>query len=249
MCGPLLPFAPRLQPTPPVNVVGFDTATDDTVAGASVGGRIAIELRKTADGGGRPRHSQDLLSAVNEAADCCGGWGGVDRIAVGVGPGTFTGIRIGIATARGLAIATGIELVPVSTLEALAWSMAKGGLRLPVLDAKRGEVFAALYADDGSEVWSAAAFTPQALAERVLALETRPLAGGPGAVRFRDDFNRAGLRFDESDRNVHNLCGGVICELGARGPAADPSNPLEPEYLRPPDAQLWLARDNKKSSD
>ena len=72
------------------------------------------------------------------------GWADLDAIAVGVGPGTFTGLRIGIATARALAAASGLPLRPVSSLAALAAGI-EAPLRLPLIDARRGEVFGALY--------------------------------------------------------------------------------------------------------
>ena len=86
-----------------VRVLAFDTATDDTVVASIDGDRVAFE--RTVPPEGRPLHSQALLSLASEAADALGGWDGVERIAVGIGPGTFTGIRIGVATAAGLLVA------------------------------------------------------------------------------------------------------------------------------------------------
>ena len=82
------------------------------------------------------------------------GWDGLDRIAVGVGPGTFTGLRIGVSTARALARARGIELIGVSTLESLALAAAEAAPEavVAVLDARRGEVFAAAWETSGQEL-------------------------------------------------------------------------------------------------
>ena len=72
----------------------------------------------------------------------------LESIAVGVGPGTFTGLRVGIATARALASASGLPLRPVSSLAALAAGI-DAPMRLPLIDARRGELFAALHDPDG----------------------------------------------------------------------------------------------------
>ncbi|HEU4598687.1 MAG TPA: tRNA (adenosine(37)-N6)-threonylcarbamoyltransferase complex dimerization subunit type 1 TsaB, partial [Solirubrobacterales bacterium] len=69
---------------------------------------------------GRPRHATGLLEGVERAAAAAGGWEQVDLIGVGLGPGTFTGLRVGIATARGLSVSLGIPARGVCTLDALA---------------------------------------------------------------------------------------------------------------------------------
>ena len=99
-----------------------------------------------------PAHASELMPAVADVMSRAKvGWGDLDAIAVGVGPGTFTGLRIGIATARALAGANGLPLRPVSSLAALAAGI-EAPLRLPLIDARRGEVFGALY--KGAErVW------------------------------------------------------------------------------------------------
>ena len=95
-----------------------------------------------------------------------GGWDSVDRIAVGLGPGTFTGLRIGIATARGLAQSSGLELAAFPRLRALAAGSRGDEAGLAVIDAKRDEVFAALYEGE-DEVWEASVGPPGDLADRV----------------------------------------------------------------------------------
>jgi len=96
-------------------VLGLDTATPATVAAVwSSAGEVAEERRDDPDSRSKPRHTTKLLSLMFQALARAGvGWPEVDRIAVGVGPGTFTGLRIGIATARALAGAREIPLVGV----------------------------------------------------------------------------------------------------------------------------------------
>lgn len=231
-----------------MRIVGFDTATDDTVVGASADGEIAFQSVSPPDPGGRPVHSGSLLEGVTRAADAVGGWSRVDRIAVGTGPGTFTGIRIGMATANGIALTTGIELRGVSTLAALARpALGPGHSVLTVLDARRGEVFAALYGPAGEVVWPPFVCGPDDLASRVTGSGTSLIAGGPGAVRFSEELGRAGIAVAGPEADLHRLSAGAICDLGAEAEPEEPSKPLEPTYLRVPDAQVWLERDGRKA--
>ncbi len=92
------------------------------------------------------------MPAVEQAAEAAGGWGSVEGIAVGLGPGSFTGLRIGIATAKALAGSLGIPAHGVCTLDALGRGAAGGAAAracLAAIDARRGEVFAALYGPGG----------------------------------------------------------------------------------------------------
>lgn len=228
-----------------MKIVAFDTATDDTVVGARDGSEIAFGFAEGPDEKGRPRHSQSVLEAAEAAAESLGGWGSVDRIAVGLGPGTFTGIRIGIATARGLALGTGIPATGFSTLDALSavpTDVETDDFRLAVIDARRGEAFAALYRADGNPEWPAAVHSPEALCDRVAGLSRPVIAGGSGAIRFRDELIRAGASVPGTESGIHRLSPDSICETGA---ASGSTDPLEPNYLRLPDAQLWLQRDGK----
>ena len=230
-----------------MKVIGFDTATDDTVVAATIDGETVFEFLEGPGPDGKPVHSETLLRAVNEAAEVCGGWPEVSRVAVGTGPGTFTGIRIGLSTATGLALATGVDLVPVSTLRAVAQPMLGEGPVLAVLDARRKEAFAALYAGDGSEIWPPFVSSPEDLAERLTGLASSPKAGGPGAIRFSEELTRVGVKIPAPEAGIHRLSGCSICDLGALAARVDQTNPLEPTYLRVPDAQLWLQRDGDKN--
>lgn len=230
-----------------MKVIGFDTATDDTVVAATAGGEVVFDRLIGPGANGKPVHSETLLATLNEAAETLGGWADVNRVAVGTGPGTFTGIRIGIATANGLALSTGVELTGISTLEALSLPLRNGtDPVLPVLDARRGEVFAALYAAGGGLEWPPFASGPGDLARRMAGLGRPPKVGGPGAVRFMDELTRAGVEIAGAEAEIHHLSGRSICELGAAVGKVDQSIPLEPTYLRVPDAQLWLERDRGK---
>ena len=111
-------------------------------------------------------HAELLLDQVAEALAGAGiVMQDLSRIGVTVGPGSFTGLRVGISAARGLALALDIAVVGVGTLEALAFPwLRQGGPVLAVQDARRGEVFAVLYDADGDELAPASAMSPAAAA-------------------------------------------------------------------------------------
>ncbi len=224
-------------------VVGFDTATADTAVCATAGGEVLHEALLGPAPDGSPRHSTALLAEVERAAAAAGGWDSVDRLAVGLGPGSFVGIRIGIATARGLAASTGLPVSGVCTLDALGRAL--DGLSLAVLDARRGEVFAALYSTAGERLWEPLVATPVELAERAAGLADPPLAAGSGAVRFRDELASCGVDVPDDADPVHRLAAQHICALAEAAPERGEGR-IEPIYLRAPDAERWRERDTSK---
>jgi tRNA threonylcarbamoyladenosine biosynthesis protein TsaB len=221
-----------------VIVLGFDTATPATTV-AITGAHHDTELRHDPADGERPGHVSQLLPLIEQAMDQAHtAWDDIERIAVGVGPGTFTGLRIGIATAHGLAQARGLPLAGVSTLEALAAEAARDeqeGPVLAVLDARRGEAFAAAWTAAGAPLLEPSALSPEALADRVNSLQPGTLAVGDGAVRFRGVLEAAGAAVPEEGSVLHRVRARQVCLLGGRGPAGDPAQVL-PAYLRAPDA-------------
>ncbi len=203
----------------------------------------------------RQAHARELMPAVAAVMEDAGlGYGDLEAIAVGVGPGAFTGLRIGVTTARALASANGLELRPVSSLAALAagieaeagaepgGSPAPGGrdpgpaALLPVIDAKRGEVFAALYAPGGELRWGPLPVRPEQLAERIGAAAGTALAAGDGSLRFRGMLEAAGIRVMPGDSRSHMVRALHVCRLGAEVPGVAPQAVL-PDYLREPDAK------------
>ena len=217
----------------------------DTVACCWRDGEVLHESQLGLSPQGRPLHATRLLEEVERTAAAGGGWSAVDAIAVGLGPGTFTGLRVGISTARGLALSLGLPVRGVCTLDALAAGIAESGAegeRLAVLDGWRGEVFAALYSEDGRRVWEPAVYRPEDLAERVGELGRTPVPAGSGAVRFRQELARDGVRIADDSDPVHRVAGRHVCALAASAAEEDPEG-LAPIYLRPPDAERWRERD------
>jgi tRNA threonylcarbamoyladenosine biosynthesis protein TsaB len=232
-----------------LRVIGFDAATDDTVVAAAADGEACFDRRVGPAADGRPQHSRALLAGIADAAGSLGGWQRVDLIVVGLGPGTFTGLRIAVATASGLSISTGVPAVGVPTLEAMAHSMADATVSVvPVLDARRGEVFIAAWGRDGAPLFGPSALPPSHAIELIRSLPGPVRVGGPGAVRFRDLFADAGIRIEDPESEQGRLSGVVICDIGATAPSPDPQESLEPIYIREPDAKLWLERDARQAA-
>jgi len=233
-----------------VTIVALDTATRATVAALLRTGdpRLELEARDDPAPGERPRHATRVLELVAEVLDRgCVGWADVDAIAVGVGPGTFTGLRIGVASARALSRARGIPLIGVSTLQSLACNapadgdVQRVGSVLAVLDARRREVFAAgwpLGLQQGPPtLLSPRACAPEALGKVVEALRPGPLAIGEGAVEFREVLERAGALIPDDHSAIHRVSAINHCRLALSMRGSSPDQ-VHPEYLRLPDAEI-----------
>ncbi len=235
-------------------VLAFDTATADTVVGLLAPGVPVSTARHVPVAGERPGHATQLLGLARGLLDAAGlGWDAVTRIGVGTGPGTFTGLRIGVATARGLVQAGGQELVGLSTLEALALgALAKGDdgadrdaarpdatdrapAVLACLDARRGEAYVAAWRRAAPLFDGPRAVAADDLAAVLSAVPGRWSAVGDGSVRFRSQLEGAGAHVPPDDSALHHVDGARLCELAAR---ASPTarDALEPEYVRAPDA-------------
>jgi len=219
-------------------VLGFDTATPDTAVGL-IGARAKVELRHSPGAGERPGHGAQLLALASEALRRAGAtWRDVDRIGAGVGPGTFTGLRIGVATARALAQATGADLAAVSSLHALALPAGAqhDGPVLAVLDARRGEAFVAAW-DGGRQIVTPAAMRPEGLACVVSAHPGPWVAVGDGALKFAAYLEPVGVSVPAKGSALHRISGLAVCRLAERAAPTDREE-LVPEYVRAPDARM-----------
>ena len=191
--------------------LAFDTATSVATAalvrdGEVLGERASRAVRVLAD-------ADDLLREAGKDRSELGG------IVVGVGPGSFTGLRLGIAAARGLAFALDIPVAGVSTLDALA-AGAPGAL--PIIDAGRREVLTR-----GNE-------DPVAVAPQELELEPGTLCVGDGALRYRIALEERGAEIPDDGDERHRPRARFHAELAKR---FGPPDEVEPLYLRIPDAE------------
>jgi tRNA threonylcarbamoyladenosine biosynthesis protein TsaB len=219
-----------------VNLLGLDTSMAASSACVLRADGEAFEVAPRA--GGPRAHAAELLPAAAQAMERAEiDWRELGAIAVGVGPGGFTGLRIGVATARALAAASGAELRPVSSLRALAAGMGSDPLSLPLIDARRGQLFAALYEGAAvDEVWAPFAATPAEVAERVRSAGLTASAAGDGALPFRRMLETAGIRVLPDASSAHSVRALHVCRLAVDTSAAPPEAVL-PDYLRLPDAK------------
>ncbi len=237
-----------------MTILAFDTASPATAVALSGVGDVVFTARHDPLPGERPGHATRLLPLVARVMERAGvGWEAVDRIAVGVGPGTFTGLRIGIATARALARGRAIPLAGVSTLQSLALArpnpdLVPAGLDavFAVLDARRGEVFAAGWRMDEADEFDRAllpprALAPEALAELITPLGPATLAIGDGAIAFREALERSGSFIPEDDSPLHKVTAMNHCRLADRLEGEIPDE-VRPDYLRAPDAEIAAQR-------
>jgi tRNA threonylcarbamoyladenosine biosynthesis protein TsaB len=239
---------------PGVKLLAFDTATAATTVALALEDENVLTRRHEPAPGERPGHVSELLPfALELLAEAGLDFAQLDRLAVGVGPGTFTGLRIGVATARALAHSHDLPLVGVSSLRSLATGASQGSAApmapttLAVLDARRGEAFAAAWRTGDAEQPAAeallapAALTPAALADATVALPAGVMAVGDGAVRFRDVLAAAGAVVPADDSAVHRVDAAVHARL-ATAMEPDARDAVLPAYLRLPDAELALRR-------
>ena len=193
-------------------------------------------------------HSERLMAAVDHLLHDCG-WdlADLEAVAVAIGPGSFTGLRIGVSAVKGLALALGIPVVPVPTLDALAATLPFAVHPVcPVLDAKKGEVYACLYHWAGGAMvrdWEYLALAPEALCDRlagpvIFVGDAVDTLGGFFSARLGDN-----ARFVPADRRLPSP--GCVGALGhallLAGRTVDAAA-LTPLYLRPSEAELRRRR-------
>ena len=205
-------------------ILGLDTCLSSCSVAVLDGERVLASAREVMARG----HQERLAPMAQQVmADAGLAFDRLDRIAVTLGPGSFTGLRVGIAFAKGLALALGLPAVGVGTLEALAAEA--DGLVFPAIDARRGQLYLQAF-EDGRALMAPDALTAEAAAARIAELSRgraftlvgsgSPLLAGlaPGATVVAAE--------------------GADAAHVARLAAGRETGPLTPLYLRSPDAKL-----------
>jgi tRNA threonylcarbamoyladenosine biosynthesis protein TsaB len=182
-------------------------------------------------------HSERLMAAVDRVlADARWMPRALDGLAVSVGPGSFTGLRIAVSTVKGLAVALGLPIAAVPTLDAMAAGLPWAALPVcPVLDARKGEVYASLYRwQDGAmhREWEYLAVAPAALAAR---LDEPTLVVGDGAPSIDSPHART---LPAPRRLPSPACVGALGLACLRRGESVAAADLAPLYLRPSEAEL-----------
>jgi tRNA threonylcarbamoyladenosine biosynthesis protein TsaB len=226
-----------------VLILALDTTTRAGSVAVLRGARILVEH----EGDPATTHAQRLPTDLMTA---CGAAGvtvaDLDLLAVAAGPGSFTGLRVGIATVQGLAMARGLMIVPVSTLEAIAVAAPGTASRIVAwMDARRGEIFAQVFERTGDHhvrpLVEAMSGTPAA----VLAAHASLIGGaafhGDGALRYGEEIRRARAGSPFADR-VPPLAAAVGLVAAAHPERAVPPHALSPIYVRRPDVELARER-------
>jgi tRNA threonylcarbamoyladenosine biosynthesis protein TsaB len=209
-----------------VLILALDASTPVTTVALARDRGVLAEISTTGRGA-----SETLLSAVQDALELAGEeLDSVELVLAGVGPGTFTGIRIAAATARALSAGTGAALAKNSTLDALAApALSCSDDVLAVLDAKRGQVFARRFSGAGPTTGI------YCVGPEELSVDGEPLLVGAGAVRYRGELAGVGrIPPDGSPLNRVTAAGHVVsADLAVVGP-----EDLVPIYVREPDAEV-----------
>lgn len=232
-----------------LTILGIDTATAVATVGVFREGRIVGERSEFAPGA----HARALAGLAGEALSLSGmSLSDLDGIAVSRGPGSFTGLRIGISFAKGLAYAAGLRLVGVPTLEAMAAAEPTGAPWVAVcLDARKGEVYLAVYRRSGEDlepVIPEEAVPPETAVREIVARceGRRAVMIGDAAETHEEDFRPLRedglriLRFRDAPPR-----GGIVASLGERrldrGQETSPEA-LVPHYVRASEAEVRASR-------
>jgi tRNA threonylcarbamoyladenosine biosynthesis protein TsaB len=223
-----------------VRILGLDTATRRASVGLRIDGQVVFEKSQVAEGS----HAVSLLALIDEVLRT-GGCAArdLDAVAVSGGPGSFTGLRVGLCVAKGLTYATGARLIAVPTLEALARTVTdRDGAICALLDARKGELYAACFdTSRGSlkRLTDDLLLSPEALLEKL----PRPCVILGDAVAAYGSFLQSRLGTDATllPSDSHGPRGGVVAAMGEERLEAgqpDALSHLEPAYIRPCEAEL-----------
>jgi tRNA threonylcarbamoyladenosine biosynthesis protein TsaB len=230
-----------------MKILALDTATKSCSVALTDNGTLSAELTALKD----ETHSKHLMDLVHSVFEISGfGFSDVDGFAVTIGPGSFTGLRIGISTIKGLAHAASKPVVGISSLKALAWQSAdQNTLICPFLDARKGEVYWATYRYEGARLvqkTAARATAPETAFENI---KEPCVFIGNGAQLYRKQITTElgyFAHFVPKDKDILRASSIAFLSM-ERFNAKDTEEiaSLIPHYIRKSDAELKF--DNKSS--
>ncbi|WP_375204637.1 tRNA (adenosine(37)-N6)-threonylcarbamoyltransferase complex dimerization subunit type 1 TsaB [Hyphococcus sp.] len=210
-------------------VLGLDTALQRCSVAIIRGDDVLADESVGMERGHAERLAPMAASALAKAGVSIAN---LTRVGVVVGPGGFTGVRVALSFARGLGVGTGIAIVGVTSLAALAAEHWNDGLTAPIIDARRGQVYAALYAEGGDILLPPFVAEPKEvmkiIAEKVAGRPVQVIGSGAGLI------GAASATWAVSDGR-EEIDARIVARLAAAAPA--PDGPPRPLYLRPPDAK------------
>ena len=214
-------------------LLAIDTANERCSAAlVSLGDGALVAAREEEIGRG---HAERLMGVISEVLTEAGaGWREVAKLGVCIGPGSFTGIRVGVACVRGLELSLKVPAVGISTLEALAEPAWAEGPVLAVHDARRGEVYAALFAKGGEALRAPQALQPEELADFAAQAGAHLRVVGTGASIAEQAMGEGAALF-LPERRLASI--GAMARLAADRAPVGPPLPL---YLRGADAKAQV---------
>lgn len=231
-------------------ILGVTTATHQV--GCAIGGHEGV-LASAHSARGK-RHAETLVPSIDfvrrqarvDLAD-------ISVVAVDIGPGLFTGLRVGIAAAKAMAHALRVPMVGISSLDLLAWPVRRTEREIvAVVDARRGEVFHARYRGTPGGVQrltDPGVSTPDELRAELQASDIEFLLVGDGALRYAHEWDDM-VRVEVAEQFLAHPNAASLVQLAhARAIREDFVQPwqIEPMYLRPPDAEInWVTRDGAR---
>ena len=226
-------------------ILGIETAA--VQVGCAIGGHEGVLASFHASR--RRRHVEALVPAIEFTCKQAGvELKELGAIAVDIGPGLFSGLRVGVTTAKTLAQALRLPMIGVASLDLLAFPVRHSSrLIVPVIDARRGEVFYACYRQVPGGVQNLSGYevgTPDDLASELVAKGEDALLVGDGALRYADEFSRVAGGHITGPPNVYPSAAALVALAHAKALREEFVSPseLEPLYLRRTDAELnWDA--------
>lgn len=231
-----------------MKILAFDTATMETTCALVEDDKVVAEASVNS----KASHSEGLIAMIQTMMDGAG-WAmeDVDLIATGVGPGSFTGLRISVVLAKVFGRTLDIPIVGVSTLKALAREVATDGVVIPLFDARRERVYAAYFEKKGGELLRLKKDDAYPVASILNEAPEGAILIGDGLKKYRDAFSAREDFIIYPDHLSRVSAAAIAFEGAAQYEAEGPSNPyaLEPNYLRPTQAMREYRRKHGESLD